>query len=78
VLQRQGWQPAWDGKQEIYIREAFPEEYAKWQASYARASARARAEGENMEEDEQWVVFFARGGYNGGRPMKPRKARKGR
>jgi hypothetical protein len=43
----------WDGKQEIYVREAFPEEYAKWQAAHDRALSQ-----EGDDEDEQYVVFL--------------------
>jgi len=46
--------PLWDGKAEIYVRPALPEEVAKWQASWARALMR----GDIEEGEDSWVVFL--------------------
>jgi hypothetical protein len=46
--------PLWDGEQEIYVREALPEEYAKWQASRSLAARR----GEVNDDDEPWLHFL--------------------
>jgi hypothetical protein len=48
----------WDGKQEIYVREAFPEQYAKWQSAHDRALSQRALSQEGDDEDELYVVFL--------------------
>jgi len=43
----------WDGTAKIFIRAAFPEEYAKWDASYARA-----VQAHEIADGEEWVEFL--------------------
>ena len=40
ALERDG-KPLWDGKSEIYLREALAEEADQWRVAYARAQLRA-------------------------------------
>ncbi len=49
-----GGKPLRDGEAELFVRDAFPEEQARWQASQARASR----DGEIEEEDDPWVLFL--------------------
>jgi hypothetical protein len=53
VLESEG-EPLWDGNAELYIRDAYPEEQARWQASQVRALM----DGEIEDEDESWVLFL--------------------
>jgi hypothetical protein len=46
--------PLWDGVTNIDIRQAFPEEEAKWRASRARAIRRGNIE----ETDDAWISFL--------------------
>ena len=43
--------PLWDGKTELFVRDAFPEEQARWEA--------AVAEDEEFDADEDTSVFFS-------------------
>ena len=53
VLETDG-KPLWDGKSEIYVRKAFPEEDAQHEASMTRAIR----EGEIDDEDDRWVLYL--------------------
>jgi hypothetical protein len=44
----------WDGETELFVREALPEEFVKWQASRDRA----RAAGEIDHQEDKWPVFL--------------------
>jgi hypothetical protein len=46
--------PLWDGGTKIDIRQAFPNEEAKWRASRARAVRHGNIE----ETDEAWISFL--------------------
>jgi hypothetical protein len=47
VLKNEG-HPLWNGRDEIFIRKAFPEEEAQFDASQARA----------IKEDDDWLTFL--------------------
>lgn len=46
--------PLWDGVASIDIRQAFPDEEAKWRASRARAIHHGNIE----ETDDAWISFL--------------------
>jgi hypothetical protein len=46
--------PLWNGKAEIYVREAFSEEFAKWQAAHSIAVAKGEIDG----IDDPWLVYL--------------------
>ena len=46
--------PLWDGVTKIHIRQALPDEEAKWRASRARAVRHGNIEG----NDDAWIVFL--------------------
>jgi hypothetical protein len=54
VLATTEGKPLWDGKSELFIRDAFPEEQEKWAASKAQA---VRSE-EWKNDEEAWVLFL--------------------
>ena len=53
VLESEG-KPLWNGTDDIFIREAFPEEQATFKASQARAIKDEEIE----DEDDEWVLFL--------------------
>ena len=46
--------PLWDGVSMRFVREAMPDESAKWEASHARAFQRGNVE----FADEMWLMFL--------------------
>jgi hypothetical protein len=52
VLENEG-HPLWNGKDQIFIRKAFPEEEAQFDASQARA-----IKDEEIDEDDDWLMFL--------------------
>jgi hypothetical protein len=52
VLETEG-QPLWNGSEELFIRRAFPEEVAKFEAAYARALKAGDA-----EEDSEYIFYL--------------------
>ena len=52
VLENEG-HPLWNGRDEIFIRKAFPEEKAQFDASQAHA-IKAR----EIDEDDDWLMFL--------------------
>jgi hypothetical protein len=53
VLESEG-KPLWNGTDDIFIREAFPEEQATFKATQARAIKDEEIE----DEDDEWVLFL--------------------
>jgi hypothetical protein len=61
--------PLWDGRDEIYVREADPEEAKRWKASFMEA----RQDGD-AEDAEDWVIRGATGpSENPCRQPKPKR-----
>jgi hypothetical protein len=52
VLENEG-HPLWNGRDEIFIRKAFPEEEAQFDASQARA-----IKDKEIDEDDDWLTFL--------------------
>ena len=52
VLENEG-HPLWNGRDEIFIRKAFPEEEAQFDASQARA-----IKDDEIDEDDDWLMFL--------------------
>ena len=52
VLKNEG-HPLWNGRDEIFIRKAFPEEEAQFDASQARA-----IKDKEIDEDDDWLTFL--------------------
>jgi hypothetical protein len=52
VLKSEG-NPLWNGRDEIFIRKAFPEEEAQFDASQARA-----IKDKEIDEDDDWLMFL--------------------
>ena len=52
VLENEG-HPLWNGRDEIFIRKAFPEEEAQFDASQARA-----IKDKEIDEDGGWLMFL--------------------
>jgi hypothetical protein len=52
VLKNEG-NPLWNGRDEIFIRKAFPEEEAQFDASQARA-----IKDKEIDEDDDWLMFL--------------------
>jgi hypothetical protein len=49
-----GGLPIWDGATQILVRQARPDEEAKWRASHAKAIRHG-----NIEDDEDaWIIFL--------------------
>jgi hypothetical protein len=46
--------PLWDGVADIVVRQALPNEEAKWRASRARAIRQGNIEG----RDDAWIAFL--------------------
>jgi hypothetical protein len=53
VLENQEGTALWNGSDEIFVREAFPEEQAKFSASQARAINTDEIDG----EDDVWLMY---------------------
>ncbi len=45
--------PLWDGRAEIYVREADPEEGDRWQTSFKEALGDG-----DVEDAEDWVIYL--------------------
>src|SRR5262245_41410586 len=45
--------PLWNGRDEIFIRKAFPAEESQFEASQARA-----IEDKEIDEDDDWLMFL--------------------
>src|SRR5262249_6398508 len=54
VLENEG-HPLWNGRDEIFIRKAFPAEEAQFDASQARA-----IKDKEIDEDDDWLMFLVR------------------
>jgi hypothetical protein len=52
VLKNEG-HPLWNGKDEIFIRKAFPAEEAQFDAPQARA-----IKDKEIDEDDDWLMFL--------------------
>jgi hypothetical protein len=57
--------PLWDGRSTIVVRQARPDEEAKWTASRAKAIRR----GDIGTEDDTWIAFLV--GLSGPARHKP-------
>lgn len=55
MVLRTGGLPLWDGVSKIYIRQAFPQEEAKWQASHSKAIRHGNIE---ADDEEMWLTFL--------------------
>jgi hypothetical protein len=53
LLEGQDGRPIWDGRDEIYVREADPDEAKRWKASFMEA----RQDGD-AEAPEDWVIYL--------------------
>jgi hypothetical protein len=53
LLEGEDGRPLWDGRAEIYVREADPEESDRWNASFTEA----RHDGD-VEDAEDWVLYL--------------------
>jgi hypothetical protein len=49
-----GGLPLWDGVTQIQVRQARPDEEAKWRASHAKAIRHGNIEG----DEDAWIVFL--------------------
>jgi len=49
-----GGLPLWDGVSDIQVRQARPDEEAKWRASHAKAIRHGNIEG----DEDAWIVFL--------------------
>jgi hypothetical protein len=52
VLENEG-HPLWNGRDEIFVRKAFPPEEAQFDASQARA-----IKDKEIDEDDDWLMFL--------------------
>ena len=48
--------PLWDGKSEIYLREALPEEADQWSVAYARAQFKSIDKAFGV--DARWLLYL--------------------
>jgi hypothetical protein len=55
LLEGQDGRPLWDGRDEIYVREADPEEAKRWKSSFTEATQDGDA-----EDDDDWVIYLVR------------------
>jgi hypothetical protein len=46
-------QPLWNGAAQIFVREAIPEEFARWQAGHDLALSHRE-----INDDEPWIAFL--------------------
>jgi hypothetical protein len=53
LLEGEDGLPIWDGRDEIYVREADPEEAKRWKASFMEARQDCDA-----EDAEDWVIYL--------------------
>lgn len=56
TLDHEDGPPLWDGKTEIFLRIAFPEERERWAASQQLAMRSGSLDDD--EEDDSWVVYL--------------------